>query len=81
MRKFHFRHGMIKDKILEIISFKKSNWFEKYISFKTKKRIRAQNIFEKDFYKLLNRAFYVQTMENMRNRLRLEFNKNMNIKS
>ena len=35
----------------------------------------AEKDFEKDFYKSLNNAFYGTTMELVRNRLRLAFNK------
>ena len=73
MLKFYVRHGMVVDKIYEKISFKKSKWLEKYINFNTQKRNKAKNDFEKDFYKLLNNAFYGKTMENVRNRLNIEF--------
>ena len=73
MLKFFLRHGMVVDKIHEIISIKQSNWLEKYINFNTQKRNKAKNDFEKDFYKLLNNAFYGKTMENVRNRLGLNF--------
>ena len=69
MLKFYIRHGMIVDKVHDIISYKQSRWLEKYINFKTQKRNQAVNDFEKDFYKLLNNAFYGKTMENVRNRL------------
>ena len=72
MLKFYFRHGMIVDKIHNIISFKQSRWLEKYISFNTQKRNQAKNDFEKDFYNLLNNAFYGKTMENVRNRLKIK---------
>ena len=72
MLKVFVRHGMIVDKIHEIISFKQSNWLEKYKNFKTQKRNQVVNDFEKDFYKLLNNAFYGKTMENVRNRCRKE---------
>ena len=47
----------------------------KNIIFNTQKKNRAKNDFEKDFYKILNNAFYGKTMGNERNRLRLEFSK------
>ena len=71
--KFYVRHGMIVEKVHNIISFKQSKWLEKYISFNTQKRNQAVNDFEKDFYKLLNNAFYGKTMENVRNRLKIKF--------
>ena len=38
MLKFYVRHGMIVDKVHEIISFKQSKWLEKYIGFHAKKK-------------------------------------------
>ena len=73
MLKFYIRQGMIVDKIHNIISFRQSRWVEKYIIFNTQKRNKAKNDFEKDFYKLLNNAFYGKTMENVRNRLKIKF--------
>ena len=72
MLKFYIRHGMIVEKVHNIISFKQSKWLEKYISFNTQKRNKAKNDFEKDFFKLLNNAFYGKTMENVRNRLKIK---------
>ena len=71
--KIYVRHGTVVDKIQEIVSFKQSNWLEKYINFNTQKRNTAKNDLEKDFYKLLNNAFYGKTMENVRIRLGLKF--------
>ena len=73
MLKFYVRHGMIVDKVHDIISFKQSRWLEKYLNFNTQKRNQAVNDFERDFYKLLNNAFYGKTMENVRNRLKIKF--------
>ena len=73
MLKFYIRHGMIIDKVHNIISFKQNKWLEKNISFNTQKRNKAKNDFEKDFYNLLNNAFYGKTMENVRNRLKIKF--------
>ena len=78
--KFYVRHGMIVEKIHEIISFKQSRWLEKYISFNTQKRNKAKNDFEKDFFKLLVNAAFGKFLENVRNRLNLELIKKDNIK-
>ena len=78
MLKFYLRHGMIVDNVHNIISFTQSGWLEKYINFNTQKRNQAVNDFEKDFYKLLNNAFYGKTMENVRNRLKIKFIKKDN---
>ena len=73
MLKFYVRHGMIIDKVHNIISFRQNRWLEKYINFNTRKRNQAVNDFEKDFYKLLNNAFYGKTMENVTNRLKKNY--------
>ena len=75
MLKFYVRHGMVVEKIHEIISFKQSKWLESYISFNTQKRNGAKNDFEKDFFILL-----VKLLENVRNRLELELIKKDNSK-
>ena len=72
MSKIFVRRGIVVEKIDEIISFKQNKWLENYSSFKTKKRNRAGNDFEKDFYKILVKAAFGKMMENIRNRLRLE---------
>ena len=64
---------MVIVKVHEINSIKQSNWLEKYIKFKSQKRNQAVNGFGKDFYKLLNNAFYGKTMEKLRNRCTIDF--------
>ena len=64
---------MIVEKIHEIISSKQIKRLEKYLSFDTEKRNLAKNDFAKDFYKLFNNAFFGKTMENVRNRIKVEF--------
>ena len=64
---------MVVDKIHEITSFKQSKSLEKYKKFNTQKRNKSTYDFEKDFYKILNNVFRGKTMENVRNRLGLEF--------
>ena len=49
MLKLYVRHGMIVDKVHDIISFRQSRWLGKYIFFNTQKRDQAVNDFEKDF--------------------------------
>ena len=78
MLQFYVRHGMVVEKIHEIISFEQSKWLERYISFNTQKRNKAKHDFEKDFFKLLVIAAFGELLEN--NRLELEIIKKDDIK-
>ena len=71
--KFYVRHGMVVEKVHEIISFKQSKWMKKYIRFNTQKRNQGVNDFEKDFSKILNKAFYGKTTEIIRSRVKIKF--------
>ena len=72
---------MVVEKVHEIISFKQSKWLEKYINFNTQKRNRAKNDFEKIFFKLLVNAAFCNSLENVRNRLEIEFIKKHDYKN
>ena len=81
MVKFYTRHGMVVEKIHKNNFFKQSMWLETYISFNTQKRNRAENDFEKDFFKLLVNAVFGKFLKNVRNRLVWELNKKDDIKN
>ena len=72
MLKFYLQQGMKLKKVHKYISFSQSKWLEKYIDFNTKQRTLAKTDFEKDFFKLMNNAFYGKTCENIRNRNDIE---------
>ena len=79
MLKFYVRHEMVLDNVHEIISFRQNIWLENYTLFNTQKRNLESNDSEKYFYKILNNAFHGKTMENVRNRLKVEFHKKNDI--
>jgi uncharacterized protein YeeX (DUF496 family) len=62
---YYIKLGMIVDKVTEILSFNQTNWLDLYIAKNTKLRQKAKNIFEKDFFKLMNNSVYGKTMENI----------------
>ena len=66
--KFYLRQGMELKKVHRIIKFKQSKWLKPYIEFNTNQRMKATTDFEKDFFKLMNNAYYGKTCENIRNR-------------
>ena len=60
-------HGLKLKKVHHAISFSQDAWLEPYIMRNTNLRMKADNDFEKDYYRLLNNSFYGNAMENVGN--------------
>ena len=72
---------MIISKVHRIVSFDQSPCLEMYIEYNTKKRAEAVSDFNKGYPKRLSNSFFGKTMEDVRNRIRIEFVKNTDEKT
>ena len=63
------KNGLILKKVHKVLWFKQSKWLSNYIEFNTNMRSKAENDFEKDFFKLLNNSIFGKTCENLRKRI------------
>jgi hypothetical protein len=68
---YYISMGMEVTKVHRTISFNEEAWLKPYIDFNTEMRKNAKSDFEKDLWKLMNNAFYGKTLENKRDRIKL----------
>ena len=59
-------HGLILQKVYRVIKFRKEAWLKPYIDMNTEFKTKENNIFEKDFFKLMNNSVFVKTTEDLR---------------
>ena len=67
--KLYMSLGIEIGKFHRIIRFEEREWMKRYIDLNTELRTKADNDFEKDFFKLMNNSVYGKTMENIRKRV------------
>ena len=70
---FYLKNGLILSKVHNVISFHQSRWLHSYIDSNSKKRQKATNKFETQYFKDKNNSFFGKTMKDVRGRQNIQF--------
>ena len=71
--KFFIKQGLVLQKIHRILAADQSNFLHPYIEFNSLKRRESAHIkFKSDFFKLMNKAVYGKTIEDIRKRSKVD---------
>jgi len=62
------KNGLVLTNVHNVIQFEQEAWLKSYIHFNTSCRAKAENSFEKDFFKLMVNAVFGKSCENLRKR-------------
>ena len=68
----YLKNGIVLRKIHKEISYEEQDFIKKFIEINAETRKIARNDFEKDFYKLMSNSVFGKTMENVRDRAKVE---------
>ena len=61
--------GVKVKEVNRVLEFNQSPSLKEYMDFNTQKRTQAENLFKKDFFRLMNNSVFGKTMENFRKRV------------
>ena len=62
----NLKQVLVSKKIQRVIKLNQNAWLKPYVGMNTDLREKANNNFEKDFFKFMNNEIFWKTMENLR---------------